>query len=178
MRNDPGTAPHEMLLEWALIFVGALFTLAFFTAHFGGFHHFDAGFLLSYFPITGPGITGLGGPGKAEYLEILRRYWIFLPAAFLSHRAIFLRAPISVSPDHRHASFADYGKNGGAFVEPYKNVLRMHFVIVFFCFVGFVGLENFFVYAVVYAVYFFPWRLVRGQHPNSAADTDAAEREL
>jgi hypothetical protein len=175
MRHDPGTAPHEMLVEWALIFVGALFMLAFFTAHFGGFHYGDAEFLFSYFPITLPGITNTGGPGKAEYLEILRRYWIFLPAAFLSHRAMFLRAPLTISPDRRHASFADYSKQGGAFAEPYKNVLRMHFVIMFFCFVDFLGLENFFVYAVVYAVYFFPWRLVRNEGPDSASARAAAE---
>jgi hypothetical protein len=39
--------------------------------------------------------------------------------------------------------------------------MRMHGLIFFFFFAHFAGLENFIVYAVVYAVYFFPWRLVR-----------------
>jgi hypothetical protein len=37
----------------------------------------------------------------------------------------------------------------------------MHIFIFFFFFAHFAKLENFAVYAVVYAVYFFPWRLVR-----------------
>ena len=37
----------------------------------------------------------------------------------------------------------------------------MHLLIFFFFGAHFLGLENFAVYAVVYAVYFFPWRLVR-----------------
>jgi hypothetical protein len=46
-------------------------------------------------------------------------------------------------------------------MEPYRNVLRMHFLIFFFAFAHFANLENFAIYAVVYTVYFFPWRLVR-----------------
>jgi len=41
----------------------------------------------------------------------------------------------------------------------------MHGLIIFFAFAHFARLENFFVYAVVYAVYFFPWRLVRRPKP-------------
>jgi hypothetical protein len=37
----------------------------------------------------------------------------------------------------------------------------MHMLIFFFFFAHFAGLENFAVYTVIYAVYFFPWRLVR-----------------
>jgi hypothetical protein len=37
----------------------------------------------------------------------------------------------------------------------------MHLLIFFFAFAHFARLESFAVYAVVYAVYFFPWRLVR-----------------
>jgi len=37
----------------------------------------------------------------------------------------------------------------------------MHMLIFFFFFAHFARLENYAVYAVVYAVYFFPWRLVR-----------------
>jgi hypothetical protein len=37
----------------------------------------------------------------------------------------------------------------------------MHMLIFFFFFAHFAKLENFAVYSVVYAVYFFPWRLVR-----------------
>lgn len=46
-------------------------------------------------------------------------------------------------------------------MTPYRNVFRMHFLIFFFAFAHFAKLENFLVYAVVYAAYFFPWRLLR-----------------
>jgi len=59
-------------------------------------------------------------------------------------------------------------KPGDSFMEPYKNVVRMHGLIFFFAFAHFARLENFFVYAVVYAVYFFPWRLVRRSRPAPA----------
>ncbi len=49
---------------------------------------------------------------------------------------------------------------GDAIGAPYRNVIRMHLLIFFFAFVHSVGLESFAVYAVVYAVYFFPWRLL------------------
>ncbi|MFZ9682861.1 MAG: hypothetical protein ACO3DQ_06630 [Cephaloticoccus sp.] len=52
------------------------------------------------------------------------------------------------------------GANGDLFA-PYKNVIRMHLLIFFFAGVSAVGLDNFAVYAVVYAVYFFQWRLLR-----------------
>ena len=39
--------------------------------------------------------------------------------------------------------------------------MRMHSLIFFFFLAHFAKLENFAVYAVVYAVYFFPWRLLR-----------------
>jgi hypothetical protein len=39
--------------------------------------------------------------------------------------------------------------------------MRMHLLLFFFFFAHFAGLENFAVYAAVYAVYFFPWRLAR-----------------
>ena len=41
---------------------------------------------------------------------------------------------------------------------PYKNVIRMHLLIFFFGAAHYLKLDNFAVYAVVYAVYFFPWR--------------------
>lgn len=46
-------------------------------------------------------------------------------------------------------------------MAPYRNVLRMHGLIFFFAFAHVARADAFFVYAVVYAVYFFPWRLAR-----------------
>jgi hypothetical protein len=161
-RNDSLSSPRTMLVLWAIILVCGSFMLAFFTVHFGGFHYVHSQILLAFFPIDVPGVAHSGWAGRSTYIEVLRRYWVFLPSAFLSHRAVFLRTPMTLDPDRILSSLAgrDRGK-GGAFAEPYKNVLRMHGLIFFFFFAHFAHLENFAVYAVVYAVYFFPWRLVR-----------------
>jgi hypothetical protein len=57
---------------------------------------------------------------------------------------------------------------GDPFARPYANVIRMHLLIFFFAFAHAIKLDNLFVYAVVYAVYFFPWRLVLGSHKSMA----------
>ena len=54
-------------------------------------------------------------------------------------------------------------------LAPYRNVVRMHMLIFFFAFAHFAGLDSFVVYAVVYAVYFFPWRLVRRAEGGAVA---------
>jgi hypothetical protein len=160
-RREYGATPEQLLILWAVALVVAGFMLAFFTVHFGGFHYVHSQFLLSFFPIEARGVGHSGWTNRAVYLEVFRRYWIFLPSAFLSHRAAFQRTSWSTDPDKVLSSFAWSARNGGGFAEPYKNVMRMHGLIFFFFFVHFIGLENFAVYTVVYALYFFPWRLVK-----------------
>jgi hypothetical protein len=128
-----------------VLVVGGLFLLAFFTVHFGMFHFGHSQFLAMFFPInTGTGVRR-GMIGLSTYLEVARRYWWFLPSAFVAERGAFLRG--SAVP--------------GGLMAPYRNVVRMHVLIFFFAFAHFARLDNVAVYAVVYAVYFFPWRLVR-----------------
>jgi hypothetical protein len=47
------------------------------------------------------------------------------------------------------------------FIRPYINVIRMHILIFFFAFCHMLKVESFFIYAVVYFVYFFPWKAFR-----------------
>ena len=142
-----------------VLVVGGLFMLAFFTAHFGGFHFVHSAFLNSFFPI----FDHKGTPGMETYLEVLRRYWFFLPVAFLAERTAF-RLPGDTRPDTSVTAEAIARRKAQAMssgmMAPYKNVIRMHLLIFFFAFAHFMRLENFAVYAVVYAVYFFPWRLL------------------
>ncbi|MGH7650767.1 MAG: DUF6498-containing protein [Gemmatimonadaceae bacterium] len=153
---NPG-APVRLSL---LIAAVALFFLAFFTVHFGGFHYVHSQILLSFFPITLPGGSArVGHTVMATYIEVARRYWIFLPSAFLSHRAAFLKRPLFAG-GFSATSIAGPNGFGSLMTDPYRNVMRMHALIFFFFIAHFAGLENFVVYAVVYAVYFFPWRLV------------------
>jgi hypothetical protein len=154
---------------------GGLFMLAFFTVHFGGFHYVHSQFLHGFFPLDGtPTVDGrlAGGPA---YTEVFRRYWTFLPAAFLAERAGFARPraltkdDLSVTAAAIAARKAANARKGGAMLAPYRNVLRMHFLIFFFAFAHFTHLDNFFVYTVVYAAYFFPWRLLKKHTAHQAA---------
>jgi hypothetical protein len=51
----------------------------------------------------------------------------------------------------------------------------MHGLIFFFAFAHFAKLDGFLVYSVVYAVYFFPWRLVRGDRGRRGRPGDRSE---
>jgi hypothetical protein len=145
-----------------IIVIGALFLLAFFTVHFGMFHYVHSQFLISFFPVEmGDGTLQARTAGMSTYLEVARRYWPALPSAFLAHRSAFMRKPLSLDGNFSLASFSRDNAARGWVVEPYRNVVRMHLLIFFFFFAHLLKLENFAVYAVVYAVYFFPWRLVR-----------------
>ena len=156
-----------------LLLIGVAFFLGFFTVHFGGFHYIHSQILISFFPIE----TGHGRATEANmatYVEIARRYWPFLPSAFVAHRAAFMRKPFSLEARSVSELGLDNKKFGALFSEPYRNVMRLHMLIFFFFFAHFARLENFAVYAVIYAVYFFPWRLVRRQ-PGAAVVLQRAE---
>ena len=154
----------------ALLLGGGLFLLAFFTVHFGMFHLVHSVFLNSFFPVE-PGLTR-SMPSAALYWEVFRRYWWFLPAAAIAERAAF-RFPSAgpVGPEDtavtaeaiatRKARNAKAVFGGNGMMAPYKNVIRLHLLIFFFAAAHFAKLDNFLVYAVVYAVYFFPWRLLK-----------------
>jgi hypothetical protein len=156
--SSVGAGPK--IITIALFVVGTLFGLAFFTVHFGMFHYIHSIFLASFFPVTNEPTKGF--ISWSTYAVVFSRYWWFLPAAFLAERQAFRvtlkGADLSATLPSRAAS----GGMRGAMTEPYKNVVRMHMLIFFFAFVHFAGLENFVVYATVYAVYFFPWRVLRG----------------
>lgn len=133
---------------------GGLALLLFFTFHFGMFHFVHSVFLHTMFPMEGASRDAFPGPDM--YGEVIARYWPFvLVTAVAQWREVFFPAP---------------GPN--AMTKPYANVVRMHVLILFFGFISFVGLENFFIYALVYAVYFLPlqeWLGFAGKQSPSQA---------
>jgi hypothetical protein len=141
--------------------VGTLFGLAFFTVHFGGFHYVHSVFLNSFFPLTG----NRSFPGWKLYGTVVTRYWMFLPVAFLAERTAFhsVDSPPSDDGSVTVAAIArrKAQNTGSGMMVAYQGVMRMHLLIFFFAFAHFAKIESFAVYAVVYAVYFFPWRLLR-----------------
>ena len=151
-----------------LFLAGGLFALAFFTVHFGMFHFVHSVFLNSFFPML-PGSKV--GPGVALYRQVLHEYWPFVLVAAVAERQAFrLKLTTPAAPDDRSVTAeaiatrkarnaASFGQRG--MMAPYKNVVRLHVLIFFFAFAHFAKLDNFLVYTVVYAVYFFPWRLLK-----------------
>ncbi len=158
--------PNALLAFWSILILGALFALAFFTVHFGMFHYGHSQFLISFFPVDTGASGGVGtDSGMWTYVEVMRRYWTFLPAAFLAERAAFVKKPFSLEDLATNSTGASKrgrpAKARDVMWAPYRNVARMHMLIFFFFIAHFARLENFAVYAVVYVAYFFPWRLVR-----------------
>jgi len=143
---------------------GGLFLLAFFTVHFGFFHYVHSVLLNAFFPLMGPG-PRVPLPTRALYIKVLRDYWPFLFVMAVAERDAF-RLRRGPAP------------KGGAFMAAYQNVLRMHMLIFFFALAHFAKFENIVVYATVYAVYFFPWRLVRRRAAPVLAESpgEAAQR--
>jgi hypothetical protein len=172
--------PRTALLVAGIGLTIGVFLVCFFTVHFVGFHYVHAQFLSGFFPMNGAWAKfQLPSPhGWALFGEALRRYWVFLPAAFLAERAAFASRPTG-STDVAVTAPAIAARNAAAALAPasvmmlpYQKVVRMHLLIFFFAFAHFAGLDNFAVYAVVYAVYFFPWRLLSRR--AASTETSAA----
>lgn len=174
-RASLASAPRVSLAAGgAALLAGGLFMLAFFTVHFGMFHFVHSVFLNSFFPVE----DGVPGPGAALYGKVLSNYWPFVLVAAVAERQAFRLKPAepSAPPDTavtveaiaaRKARNALGGFSQGGMMAPYKNVVRLHLLIFFFAFAHFAKLGSFLVYAVVYAVYFFPWRLIRREEAVS-----------
>jgi hypothetical protein len=148
--------------------------VAFFTVHFLGFHYVHSEFLNTFFPLGGGDWAGTRPPelhGRQLFVEVLRRYWLFLPSAFLAERSAFRRPPaapvdVSVTAEAIAArKVAAAVKPVGGMLLPYQKVMRMHVLIFFFGFAHVLHFDNFAVYAVVYAVYFFPRHLASRTKP-------------
>ncbi len=111
--------------------------------------------------------------------EMVRRYGWFVPVALLAERQAFRLPVVPREPPAMSVKAADIAARkarqaiGSTMMfQPYVNVVRLHLLIFLFAAVHFARLESFAIYALVYAVYFFPWRFVIG----SAADTGVATR--
>ena len=157
--SSKGAAAGAVMVD-TLMVGGGLFMLAFFTVHFGGFHYVHSVFLNTFFSIK----STHDFPGLAVYAEVFRRYWPFVIITAVAERAAFCAPPkmpddTAVTPEAIARRKAQAANSGMA--APYRNVIRMHFLIFFFIFAHFAHLENFAVYSVVYFAYFFPWRLLR-----------------
>ena len=156
----------------------ALFFLVFFSFHFCGFHAGHAFFLSHFFPIEGLSATDFGRAfmnplllWKTVFQHLLWVYGVFLiPVIIAERKYVFASFVASVKEVregmHNHSApnvLKLVGKGPGKsmqdpFTRPYINVIRMHLLIFFFAFCHMLKVDSFWVYAVVYLVYFFPWK--------------------
>lgn len=159
-----GEPRGPMLAGGAILLAGGLFMLAFFTVHFGMFHLVHSVFLNSFFPVA----TGkMAAPSFALYRQVFADYWPFVVVAAVAERQAFRLPDTAAAPD-LSVKAADVNRRLGrskdgftGMMAPYRNVVRLHLLIFLFAFAHFATLDNFLVYAVVSAVYFFPWRLLK-----------------
>jgi len=162
-RTAGGTLPK--LAAGGLIGGGFLFGLGFFTVHFGGFHFVHSVFLQIFFPLQTEAGVERTLPDWGLYAEVVRNYWMFLPLAFLAEREAFGRKERHETSDTAVTAEAIARRKSetmkSPLMAPYRNVVRLHLLIFFFAGAIWLKLDHFAIYAVVYAVYFFPWRWAR-----------------
>lgn len=165
----------------AAILIGSaagLFLLGFFSLHFCGFHAGHAGFLSAFFPLEGvpkdaffDAFTNPILLWKTVFRYLMPVYGVFLIPAIIAERQYVFASLIGVSHKNVAGKAAKAlgqrptqtgtaktkSMRDNAFTRPYINVIRMHILIFFFGFCHVLKIDSFFVYAVVYFVYFFPW---------------------
>jgi hypothetical protein len=119
--------------------LGALFMLAFFTVHFGGFHFVHGVFLGAFFPLTAEpgGFDDVAG----NAMLALGTGWPLVATSAIAMRDAFVRAGRQFTPQ-----------------TPYKSVIRMHVLIFVFAGAHVVGLDSRILYIIVLFFYFFPLR--------------------
>lgn len=181
--------------RWPAVLIGAgigLFFLGFFSLHFCGFHAGHSVFLQMFFPLPGVPSMGFGDAfinppllWALVFRHLLAPYGLFLiPAIIAERHYVFgplIRAVHMVSRAGE-MSAADAGRlaeaaggedrsMGDVMARPYRNVIRMHLLIFFFAACHFLKVQSFLVYAVVYSVYFFPWRAMKAGIPAASDGT-------
>jgi hypothetical protein len=170
--------PRQRAMFFTIALVGAALYVAFFTLHFGGFHFIQSQFLLDTYPLGFP----YHEMNRATLAEVVRRYWVALPSAFLARRYAFTRRmfggsrriddPGPLPARERAESRSRWDEMANSRVTgPYLQVMRMHIVIIAFGAVHAARRESFAMFAVIYALYFFPQRLPRRQTVASVSST-------
>jgi len=180
--ESPGRASAGL----GLILIGKLFLLAFFTVHFGGFHWGHSIFVNSFFPISPDATNQSLEPALADYWIVVKTYAWFIPLALFAQRGMF-KLPethsaknsggrlvsmkerrkdgnLKSTAEQRRRTASKTGPDMGA---AYKNVIRLHLLIFFLFGAHAIELPDFVSYAVVYLVYFFPWKSVFGENKES-----------
>ncbi len=182
------TSPRFRLIALLAGSAFGLFMLGFFSFHFCAFHSAHAEFLYAFFPLAGlpHNVFGDGFLNPFRLWAAALRYVAPLYGAFLIPAIIAERKNVfsaladawrAVHEGERKSRWLDWFASTPSrrnalkepFLRPYLNVIRMHLLIFFFAFCHALHIESFLVFAVVYALYFFPWSAVLQEVPDDPA---------
>jgi hypothetical protein len=176
-------APRREVVAGIGLFM-AVFLLLFFSVHFCAFHAGHASFLSSFFPV--PAIESVDfhevfmnpvGLLVIALTKLLPVYGLFMIPMLIAERHGFINAfrladlrsrieSHSATPEQSETektrNVAKVGPNrrslGRLFSDPYRNVIRMHLLIIAFAVLQSLELDSWVGFMMVYSVYFFPWR--------------------
>ena len=130
-------------------------SLLLFTAlHFGGIHFVHSLFLIIFFPLLPPGF-GFG----EHYLQVLRACFPWLLAMACAEHRVLANVPV-VRLARTTADRARRPQNlfGLDPLAAYRNVMRMHLLLIAAIPLVHAGVPSVVIYLLVYTVYFWPRR--------------------
>lgn len=135
--------------------------LLFSVLHFGGFHLVHSLFLTALFPLVPATEFGFG----AHCLQVLQTCWPWLLAAACAEHSLLTDVPV-VRLARYTADRARRPQNlfGLDPMAAYRNVLRMHLLLLALMPLWHAGVPGFVLYGLAYTVYFWP----RGWWPMPA----------
>jgi len=138
------------LIGWTMAIVGGIFTIAFFTVHFGMFHFVHGIFLNLFFPLQ----EVSQGDIPNFFLLIktcLTTFWPVILFSLIMQIKIFQQIILSPGKD--------------LIAMPYKNVVKMHISILLFAFLSKANVSDIFLpYLLI--LYFFPFQAVLNYFKN------------
>jgi len=138
------------LIGWTMAIGGGIFTIAFFTVHFGMFHFVHGIFLNLFFPLQ----EVSQGDIPNFFLLIktcLTTFWPVILFSLIMQIRNFQQIILSPGNDF--------------FALPYKNVVKMHISILLFAFLSMANVSDIFLpYLLI--LYFFPFQAVLNYFKN------------
>ncbi|MEK9713628.1 MAG: hypothetical protein VW258_13775, partial [Thalassolituus sp.] len=176
-------APRREVVAGIGLFM-AIFLLVFFSVHFCAFHAGHASFLSSFFPVPAIELVDFHevfmnpvGLLSIALTNLLPVYGIFMIPMLIAERRSFINAfglsdlksrvetgPVkhdqndqNESVEASNVAFVNPNRRslGHLFADPYRNVIRMHLLIIAFAVLQSLELDSWVGFMMVYSVYFF-----------------------
>lgn len=153
--------PNDQL-RWIFAIFGGLFTLMFFTVHFGLFHFVHSIFLNSFFPL----VSSKQGDIPNVIFIIQKSISLYWPVILLS-----------LITQIRNFQQIVNNPSQNQMMTPYKNVIKMHISILLFGFLSIKGFNEIFLpYLLIF--YFFPFAAIADyfrRRKSTKLDAEAVE---